>query len=67
MYPLNTSNRHVIMLDPATKEFEDGEHVLRPIIAVRLRRQPHAVGKLGGIAPSFGWVNTKMLDETGDR
>jgi hypothetical protein len=68
VFPIPTSNRHVIMLDPATKNFTlvstcfPTHHVQFGFDANRT-----LWASSGGIgAAVLGWVNTKMLEETGD-
>ena len=68
VFPIPASNRHVIMLDPATKDFTlvstcfPTHHVQFGFDANRT-----LWASSGGIgAAVLGWVNTKMLEETGD-
>jgi hypothetical protein len=68
MFPINTSNRQVVMLDPQTKNFTmvstcfPTHHVQFGFDANRT-----LWASSGGIgAEVLGWVNTKMLEETGD-
>jgi hypothetical protein len=68
VFPINASNRHVIMLDPATQKFTlvstcfPTHHVQFGFDANRT-----LWASSGGIgAAVLGWVNTKMLEETGD-
>jgi hypothetical protein len=67
-FPIPASNRHVVMLDPATKNFTlvstcfPTHHVQFGFDANRT-----LWASSGGIgAAVLGWVNTKMLEETGD-
>ena len=68
LFPITTSNRQVSMLDPATKKFTlvdtcfPTHHVQFGFDANRTLWTSS-----GGIgADVLGWVNTKMLEETGD-
>jgi hypothetical protein len=67
-FPINASNRHIVMLDPATKNFTTvgtcfpTHHVQFGFDANRTLWTSS-----GGIgAAVLGWINTKMLEETGD-
>jgi hypothetical protein len=67
-FPIPTSNRHVVMLDPKTKDFTlvstcfPTHHVQFGFDANRT-----LWASSGGIgAAVLGWVNTKMLEDTGD-
>jgi hypothetical protein len=67
-FPIPASNRHVVMLDPATNNFTlvstcfPTHHVQFGFDANRT-----LWASSGGIgAAVLGWVNTKMLEETGD-
>src|SRR5258707_3756684 len=68
MYPINTSNRHVIMLDPATKDLRTvstcfpTHHVQFGFDANRTLWASSG----GAGAEVLGWVDTKMLEATGD-
>jgi hypothetical protein len=68
VFPIPASNRHVVMLDPKTKDFTlvstcfPTHHVQFGFDANRT-----LWASSGGIgAAVLGWVNTKMLEETGD-
>jgi hypothetical protein len=65
LFPLNSSNRHVAVYDPKTKEMKHvstcfGTHHL--MFAEDANRTLWTSG--GG--PVVGWLNTKLWDETGD-
>jgi hypothetical protein len=68
MFPINASNRHVIMLDPATNKFTQvstcfpTHHVQFGFDANRTLWASSG----GAGAEVLGWVNTKALEETGD-
>jgi hypothetical protein len=68
MFPINASNRHVIMYDPAKKDFAQvstcfpTHHVQFGFDANRTLWASSG----GAGAEVLGWVNTKMMDETGD-
>src|SRR5205085_10759242 len=68
MFPINASNRHVIMLDPATNKFGQvstcfpTHHVQFGFDANRTLWASSG----GAGAEVLGWVNTKLFDETGD-
>jgi len=68
VFPIAASNRHIVMMDPATKKFTTvstcfpTHHVQFGFDADRtLWTSSGGVG-----AAVLGWVNTKMLEETGD-
>src|SRR5437016_1298038 len=67
-FPINASNRHVIMYDPDKKDFVQvstcfpTHHVQFGFDANRTLWASSG----GAGAEVLGWVNTKMLDETGD-
>jgi hypothetical protein len=68
LFPINTSNREVAMLDPETKQFTlidtcfPTHHVQFGFDADRT-----LWASSGGIgAEVLGWINTKVLEETGD-
>ena len=68
VFPIAASNRHIVMLDPATNNFTmvstcfPTHHVQFGFDANRtLWTSSGGVG-----AAVLGWVNTKMLEETGD-
>jgi hypothetical protein len=68
VFPINASNRHIVMLDPATNKFTTvstcfpTHHVQFGFDADRtLWTSSGGVG-----AAVLGWINTKMLEETGD-
>jgi len=67
-FPINASNRHVVMLDPTTKSFTSvstcfpTHHVQFGFDANRTLWASSG----GAGAEVLGWVNTKMLEETGD-
>jgi hypothetical protein len=67
-FPINASNRHIVMLDPATNNFLTvstcfpTHHVQFGFDADRTLWTSS-----GGIgAEVLGWINTKVLEETGD-
>src|SRR5499427_4102560 len=68
MFPINAANRHVVMFDPSTKNFTmvstcfPTHHVQFGFDANRTLWASSG----GAGAEVLGWVNTKMLDETGD-
>lgn len=64
-FPLNTSNRHVAVYDPKTKEMKHistcfGTHHLM------FAEDANRTLWLSGGGPVVGWVNTKLWEETGD-
>ncbi len=67
-FPINASNRHVVMLDPSTDKFTTvstcfpTHHVQFGFDADRTLWASSG----GAGAEVLGWVNTKMLEETGD-
>src|ERR1700704_1813452 len=67
-FPINASNRHIVMLDPATNKFTmvstcfPTHHVQFGFDADRTLWASSG----GAGAEVLGWVNTKMLEETGD-
>src|SRR5262252_7898437 len=68
MFPINAANRHVVMFDPATKNFTmvstcfPTHHVQFGFDANRTLWASSG----GAGAEVLGWVNTKVLEETGD-
>ncbi len=68
LFPINSSNREIAMLDPATKEFKLVDTCF-PTHHVQFgfdkdRTLYTSSGGLG--AEVLGWVDTKVLEETGD-
>jgi hypothetical protein len=67
-FPINNSGRHVITLDPATKDFRTVSTCF-PTHHVQFGFDDNRTlwASSGGIgAEVLGWVNTKLFDETGD-
>jgi hypothetical protein len=67
-FPINASNRHIIMLDPKTKDFTLVSTCF-PTHHVQFGFDPNRTlwTSSGGVgAEVLGWVNTKILEETGD-
>jgi len=67
-FPINNSGRHVITLDPATKDFRTVSTCF-PTHHVQFGFDANRTlwASSGGIgAEVLGWVNTKLFDETGD-
>ncbi len=67
-FPINASNRHIVMLDPESKKFTTVSTCF-PTHHVQFGFDPDRTlwTSSGGVgAAVLGWVNTKMLEETGD-
>jgi streptogramin lyase len=65
LFPLNASNRHVAVYDPATREMKHvatcfGTHHLM------FAEDANRTLWLSGGGPVIGWVNTRLWDQTGD-
>jgi hypothetical protein len=68
VFPIPASNRHVIMLDPATQKFTTISTCF-PTHHVQFGFDANRTlwSSSGGVgAAVLGWVNTKLLEETGD-
>jgi hypothetical protein len=68
VFPIAASNRHVVMLDPKTNDFMTVSTCF-PTHHVQFGFDANRTlwASSGGIgAAVLGWVNTKMLEETGD-
>jgi hypothetical protein len=66
-FPLNSTNRRVTMYDPKTKKYTAyqtcfGSHHLQ----FGYDANETVWASTGGGGGNVGWINTKMLDETGD-
>jgi hypothetical protein len=65
LFPLNTSNRHLAVYDPRTKEMKHvstcyGTHHLM------FAEDANSTLWMSGGGPVVGWFNTRLWDETGD-
>ena len=65
LFPLARSSRHLAVYDPATKKITHVGTCFSTHHVMFAEDENHTVWTSGG-GQVVGWVNTKMLDETGD-